>query len=63
MSIIEKLIEEFFTPCHVCQGTGKGYDKDTWDYSEDDCPECDGSGEVLSYDAEQLFSIIENGRR
>lgn len=28
--------------CTVCQGTGYVYDKGT----KDDCPECDGTGEV-----------------
>ena len=61
--MINKLIEEMFTPCHTCQGTGRDYDEDTWDFSEDDCPSCDGTGEVMSYNGEKLSYIIEHGRK
>ena len=58
MDLIEKLIEEMFTSCSICQGTGFGIGKD-YDYDDSlTCQECDGDGKVLSYMGAKLIDII-----
>ena len=61
--MIDKLIKEMFTPCHTCQGCGLGMDKD-YNYVDNlTCQECDGDGEVLSWQGEKLLHIIQNRRK
>ena len=59
--ILDKLIEEMFTPCHVCQGCATNIeDEDKYDKP---CDHCDGTGEVLCFEAELLRQILKDGRR
>jgi len=62
--ILTKLIEELFSPCAICQGTGL-FDNDSLSpiTADDPCTYCDGTGEVLCFEAELLRQILKDGRR
>ena len=63
--ILTKLIEELFSSCAVCQGSGRKTDSEGQYFTDEKepCIYCDGTGEVLCFEAELLRQILKDGRR
>lgn len=58
--MIDKLIEEMFSDCHACQGTGL---QELGESGERECPGCNGDGYDLSYDGYKLRQAIMKGEK